>query len=665
MLSKLAFRNVEKQLGNYLIYFITVSFTVSFMFAVNNLIYSEQILKYTDAAEEFKNALIVFTEFVSVIEAFVLGYATSCMLKLRKLEFGTYLTLGMTRRDIVCLFILETTFLCVGALGTGILFGLFLYQGLMAIASDLLEIEVQFAAYSVKGLLLTVILVAFVFLLSSLASALYLKWVRIRDLIHEAKAVEREVRHPTFWTVCTVLFLLIMIRSCVLVYGEVGRTMKSSSESGGRLFLLLSILALSVVAFHIGLARSIVFFLLRREKFRCRGTNTFVLRQLSSKLSANSVMAGMLAFLLAFSVVGANVSFLQKANSEAILKKGYPFDITLTHDLEEKEYDTISVEEGEQIIEKYSPIQKKISCVSYTTGDNYLHSLTKYFGEGFDGLYDTFLAESDFNRVYTEAGYEPIDLQEGFLIVTDMPSVMQSDFSKAKLCLNGKVYPFSGISQEYPMLSSTFFLAVVPDEAIQEMKPTAKMVSYELENEKIDALALREELTYTRTDLEGEYGVYTYARCDYRIREYSRIIQNSNTAIFVVGMLYIAVIFTFMVMAILALKTLTGITGDREQYRILFRLGAGETEQSRALFRQIFSFFFLPFGVPMLLSIPTGIVCSEIMVLSGYPRQLGVVFQNAALIALVMAAVYLMYFTAAYRIAKKYILYCDVEGVGL
>lgn len=41
MFAKLAFRNVKRQVGNYLIYFITVSLTVALMFAVNSAIFSE------------------------------------------------------------------------------------------------------------------------------------------------------------------------------------------------------------------------------------------------------------------------------------------------------------------------------------------------------------------------------------------------------------------------------------------------------------------------------------------------------------------------------------------------------------------------------------------------------------------------------------------------
>ena len=112
-----------------------------------------------------------------------------------------------------------------------------------------------------------------------------------------------------------------------------------------------------------------------------------------------------------------------------------------------------------------------------------------------------------------------------------------------------------------------------------------------------------------------------------------------------------------MAMAILALKTLSGLSEDRQRYRVLFRLGAGEREQSRTLFRQTFSFFFLPFALPLLLSIPTGVICAQIMRLGGYPEQVGVVYVSAALVALVLTVIYVLYFTATYRIARRNILH--------
>ena len=150
MLAKLAARNVRRQIGNYVIYFITVSLTVGLMFAVNGAIFEEQLVASAQAITELRMGLIAITVLVSLIVAFVLGYATSFMLRLRKREFGTYLTLGMTRKNILQIFVLETLILCSVALCAGLALGLLFYQGLMAVITNITDVPFTLAAYSLK-----------------------------------------------------------------------------------------------------------------------------------------------------------------------------------------------------------------------------------------------------------------------------------------------------------------------------------------------------------------------------------------------------------------------------------------------------------------------------------------------------------------------------------
>lgn len=150
MFARLAFRNVKRQIGNYLIYFLTVTLTVALMFAVNNLIFSSELKRFSDMNQSLKDGLILMSMFIALIVSFVLGYATSFMLKLRKREFGTCLTMGMTRKNILSIFVLETMIMSIAALIIGIILGLFIYQGVMAVFANLLEIEFEFSAYSSK-----------------------------------------------------------------------------------------------------------------------------------------------------------------------------------------------------------------------------------------------------------------------------------------------------------------------------------------------------------------------------------------------------------------------------------------------------------------------------------------------------------------------------------
>ena len=94
--------------------------------------------------------------------------------------------------------------------------------------------------------------------------------------------------------------------------------------------------------------------------------------------------------------------------------------------------------------------------------------------------------------------------------------------------------------------------------------------------------------------------------------------MGAQTAVFIVAALYISIIFVFMCMAILALKTLSGIAEDKTRYNALYKLGASKRDLARALFKQTFVFFFLPFALPVLLSIPAGMICANLVTWTGY-----------------------------------------------
>lgn len=657
MLSKLALRNVKRQVGNYLIYFMTVSFTVAMLFAISNVIFSENLTEFI-LLMDLKQGMIGAVVFICSIVAFVLSYATSFMLKLRKREFGTYLTLGMTRKNILTIFISETMMICVGALVVGMLLGLFIYQGLMALMMNLLEMEFSIASYSVKGVVLTVFLVLGIFLLASVASAIYLKRVSIYNLIHGDKKVEKTVKHPWVWFVVTAIALIAMVVSVILFDADLKNIVRTGHYSW--MMTALFVFAVSVIIFHVGLARSLVYVLLRRKRMCVRGTNLFVLRQLSGSLSSNSMMMGFLAFLLTFTVIGANFSFLQKASQEEQLNDIYPYDIMYTDNLgfesDGSEHTAgFSPDEAEKIIQNYVAIKNKFSFNVYTSGSSEFY--TKIEGQDTDGkIYtDSFMKLSDFNALIEPLGFEKVTLTNEYMLIANFPRIESIDWNGFVYERNGKTYSLHSVESDYPSFCSLFYYVVLPDEAFEGMTPETTYIAYDTEDHPYDAATLKKDLTYSIPSVYDGHDIFL-ERCDYTLREYGRQSQNSVNAILVIGALFAATIFLFMAMAILALKTLSTLSEDKQRYQILYRLGADAKEQGKALFHQTFSFFVLPFVVPLLISIPTVIICQHIMEMAGMDILIQQIPIIAAVIAGVMALIYLLYYGATYFIAKRVIV---------
>ncbi|MDE6029859.1 MAG: FtsX-like permease family protein [Clostridiales bacterium] len=658
MFAKLAFRNVKRQLGNYLIYFITVSLTIALMFAFNSVIFEKELLARADVLENMRTVLIMITVAISLIVAFVLGYATSFMLKLRKREFGTYLTLGMTRGNMALVFLVESVLLCVVSLATGVLLGLGLYQGLMAIIVNIIDINFSFASYSLNGLLLTVGLVLGVFALSFAVSAIYLSRVSIYNLLNGAKKTEKAVRYPIMWCVIAVAALVGIIVS-IIVFAKTAVALVAGSNSiklPALIVAMLAVFAVCVVVLHVGLSRGVIGLLMRTQKFKSRGANIFTLRQLSGKLSASSVLIGMLAFLLTLAVIGTNVSFTMQIQTNAILDTNYPFDVqaSIRRSLPiETEQDSITFDQAEKIVQKYSPIKKRVDFTVYTTNRHDVVDFANAHGAGYWADKDMYIEESAFNGIYGEIGYKPVKLGDGFMIVS-YERGEKVDFSAAGLTLGGKRLDYKGFRKcSLPVHGVSDFLVVVPDGATDGMKEYSDGTVFSLKNKRYDAIALHEELMVSHETSGAGDSIIYYTTTDYGLREYARLTMNMDNAVWIVTALYVAVVFMFLAMAMLALKTLSGVSDDKQRYITLSRIGASRRDMSRTLFMQIFTFFALPFAFPFILGLPMGIVCSSLTSAAGLSMAATQTAVAAGIIAVVMLAVYALYFTATYLVSKR------------
>lgn len=124
---KLIFRNVCKNIRDYLIYFLTLTLSVSLFYAFNSIsdqpAFSNMGMTGTPLYRQLGIMLSTLSTMIAVVLAFLILYANQFLLKRRKKELGVYMMLGMKKGRISRLFAGET--LCVGiiALGTGLLLG--------------------------------------------------------------------------------------------------------------------------------------------------------------------------------------------------------------------------------------------------------------------------------------------------------------------------------------------------------------------------------------------------------------------------------------------------------------------------------------------------------------------------------------------------------------
>lgn len=641
MFAKLAFRNVHRQIRSYLIYFITVALSIALMFSVNNLSYSDRVQGLAEISSDVSTMFTMVTVLCCLVTALVLSYATGFMLKLRKKEFGMYLTLGMTRRNIQTLFVFETGLLSVLALLAGMGAGLVIFQLLSALFASIMEFPFTLSAYSVQGILLTLAVSIGLFALSSLASLRYLKKVTVSEMLKE-EAAERTERHPVFWCIVSAVLLAGFIGCLVVTYRNLMAAFRG--ENGVELLLWLVIDLVMVFLVHFALSRTLSGMLLRNKRLKNKGMNTVVLRNLSGKMTVNALLIGALATLLVFAVCMTNMALSEKVYSKYAVSKDCPYDVIAMSDQPEN-FGT-HMDAGKEIVERFSPITAELGYRLYSTGET---TLSRHVA-GFEKMEwtDKYMPLTQFNALLSDCGYEPVRLDNQYLMCTNIVEINNADFSGATVTLNGITCTWAGNSTIYPEFTRAWFYFVVPDEALEDMPVSDVCAAYTLENSRIDAAALVDALDLFR---EAENGPY------YRVQEYYRLYQYATAGTLMIGTLYVATVFLCMALAILSIKTLSTLDEERRRFAILYRLGADVKMQKAALRKQIGAFFLMPAVLPLLMTVPVGLIFGKIYEFWGFVGLGGQrAMETAVLICLVMSGIYALYFFLTYRIACDYVI---------
>ena len=119
----LSFNNMKKSIKDYGIYFLTLVLGVAIFYMFNSLDSQEAMLKVSESTRSLIKLMISMLGMVSVFVAVVLGllivYANNFLINRRKKEFGIYMTLGMGRRQISKIILMETIFIGIISLAVG------------------------------------------------------------------------------------------------------------------------------------------------------------------------------------------------------------------------------------------------------------------------------------------------------------------------------------------------------------------------------------------------------------------------------------------------------------------------------------------------------------------------------------------------------------------
>lgn len=676
MLFKLSIKNISKSIKDYTIYFFTLILGVAIFYVFNAIDSQTAMMNVTSSTHEVLNLLTSLLSGVSVFVSFILAsliiYANRFLMKRRNKEFAIYLTLGMSKRKISLILFFETLVIGIISLTIGLLVGFLLSQLMSIIVANMFEADLtKFTfIFSKNACIKTLIYFGIMYLVVIIFNIINISKCKLIDLIYSKNKSEKiKLKNPWF---CIIIFI---ISACTLGYAYYRVAPGTDRLNNEFEILFLSALgAISTFFIFWSLSGLILKIVKMNKKTYYKKLNSFVIRQISSKINTTVLSMTVICLMLFITICVLSTSLSMKSSLNKNLSMYAPLDIEIG-----KNYNT------DQIKYDYTDIQIQNSKLSFEEslnklGFNYKDNLTNitnfslYKDENITlksslgSYYEiaknqkgflsynkmiNLMKNSDYNNIANSFNLEKVDLKDNEYIVVGNYQNMLSIKNEAlkrntKIEINNNdYYPKyqKAIHGFYEMTSneSEDGFIVLPDNALkEEQKVTSLMIAdYKGDKNQVESMITN----IIKKENFGDYILTINTKQD---------IKNASVglgAIVTFLGLYLGIIFLISCAAILALKELSESSDNTEKYNMLRKIGVDERDLNKALFRQIGIFFVFPLALAIIHSIFGLMFCNNIIKTAGVSFNL----QSIIITAIFIVLIYGGYFLVTYLCSKNII----------
>ncbi|MCM0744383.1 ABC transporter permease [Clostridioides difficile] len=600
MLGKLAVRNTKRSLKDYLIYLITITISFSLILAFNLVVSSNEVVALSSGMGTFKDVLTFVNIVIIFVVCFLINYTTKFMFEKRSKELGTYMLLGIKKKEIARLLVMENILLGIVAFVLSIPLGFLFSQFVSLVIVKLLGIpEVVFISINLVSIGLLVIYFLAIYGLVLLNLLRRIRKMTVHDFLYFDKQNEKKMfRNNKKRNIFFIVSIVLGIVSLFLWHSRCN--FEKFNEQSNMTYLMISMIMLisSIYGVSATCADMLLSVLLRSKKMKYQKDNLFVTRTFASKARTMSFTFGTLSMLILLSLLCLNFSSINKGVYKASIEMTAPFDV---HVFDQKQpFDDLN--EYIEVIDEDYTLNETFEYNVYKEPN---HQMQNYYDVQFYD-FDPVMKVSDYNKLLKLRNMNTIELKDNeyFLVtssqllykVENNNDIKTLNFSSHKLHLKG----IDTKSFWYNMTNTGRFMVVVPDKYVQGLEvseehlivDTAEETTAKLE-EKIKT-ELNHFLVVNDEDGTSHNEYYRVSVRGTAIEE-----QNTMTAMMASICLYIAFILISAVGTILAVQSLSDATKYKYRYQTLRRLGINDT----SLFKTIRKQLLILFGVPVIYSI--------------------------------------------------------------
>lgn len=663
MYSKIALNSVKKSFKDYTIYFLTLTFAVCIFYSFNSIESQKAMLDLTVSQKAYMKLFSSVISIASVFVSFILGaliiYANNFLIKKRKKEMGIYITLGMPKRKVSNILLLETVLIGIISLGIGLILGVVLSQGLSILTAKLFMgsmTSYQFA-FSINAVLKTILYFGIIFLLVMIFNTVIISKYKLIDLLNASKKNEKiKMRNPV---ISSIIFCLAVI-FIVVAYIFVNKSGLDIQSTYFELSIVLGVIG--TFLFFFGLSGIVLYVIQRSKNIYLKNLNIFIVRQISSKFNTNFLSMSLICLMLFITTVMLSSGLGFKNTMEQGVKKNTPFDASI-----EIYYSSDSVSQANELTQvvnnQLSKYTNKSYIAQYQLNDVSMRKMLLPYvpntmKKAIDNSYNDYcmaVSISQYNKMRELEGQKPINLANNDVLVLSNVQKFEgpiNDFIKnnGKIDINGTEYKVQNNKAiEDSLYSSGMAIntitLVVPDKIVQNLIPYTGYIN-------INYTGSNTEKKTQESNIEAIFDKLNREKPDgYIGNGYTRTQLYEQSLGLSAIVIYLGIVFLIASAAVLALQQLSEASDSINRYKALRKIGVTDKMINKSIFIQTLIYF----GAPLALAIVHSIVA--IYVVNDFISALGStnIIISALIILVFILLIYSRYFYATYTSYKRII----------
>ena len=191
--SKFALNNLVKNKKFIIPYVLSAIFTIMSFYILSSLAFGDNLNKLPNGIDATKQVLSLGIIVIAIFSIIFLFYTYSFLVKRRVKEFGLYSVLGMTKKQIAKILVLETIFIAVTTIVLGIGLGIIFDKLMLLVLLKLFSAGVSFG-FSITpiAIVFSVLLFGFIYLLLLVYTVIKIARLRIVALLKDENKGEKE-----------------------------------------------------------------------------------------------------------------------------------------------------------------------------------------------------------------------------------------------------------------------------------------------------------------------------------------------------------------------------------------------------------------------------------------------------------------------------------------